>query len=135
MSRSGIKDSSLGNYLHSVLSSQNSQSPNVLSLNHLAMKLIAALTFVACFAQVSAKSIDINQVLRIQMEQLVHQYNTQKMTGHHTLKDKATRNSIKKELMSQFQKMAHATEHRLGKRAKAMKMAQKQRKRNRKLRA
>ena len=99
------------------------------------MKLIAALTFIACFAQVSAKSIDINQVLRIQMEQLVHQYNTQKMTGHHTLKDKATRNLIKKDLMSQFHKMARATEHRLGKRAKAMKMAQKQRKRNRKLRA
>ena len=99
------------------------------------MKLIAAFTFVACLAQATPKSIDINQVLRNQMHQLVHQYNTQKMTEHHTLKDKAARNSIKKDLMNQFQKMARATEHRLGKRAKAMKMAQKQRKRNRKLRS
>ena len=99
------------------------------------MKLIAVFTFLACLAQATAKSIDINLVLRRQMEKLVHQYNSQKMTGRHTLKDKAARDLIKKDLMNQFQKMAHATEHKLGKRARAMKEAQKQRKRNRRMRA
>ena len=99
------------------------------------MKLIAIFTFLACLAQVTAKSIDINLVLRWQMKQLVHQYEIEKMTRHHTLKDKAARDLIKKDLMNQFQKMAHATEYKLGKRARALKQAQKQRKRNRRMRA
>lgn len=99
------------------------------------MKLLNISTFLTCFVGVNAKAIDINQVLRIQMEQLVHQYNNQKMNRHHTLKNKAERDSIKKDLMDQFRKMAHETEHKLGKRAQAMKSAAKRRKQNRKMRA
>ena len=99
------------------------------------MKLLNIVAFLACFDGVSAKAIDINQVLRIQMEQLVHQYNFQKMNQHHGLKNKAERDSIKKDLMNQFRKMAHETEHKLGKRAQAMKSGAKRRKRIRKTRA
>ena len=99
------------------------------------MKLWNISIFLACFAGVNAKAIDINQVLRIQVEQLVHQYNYQKLNQHHGLKDKAERDSIKKDLMNQFRKMAHETEHKLGKRAQAMKSGAKRRKRNRKFRA
>ena len=97
------------------------------------MKLSNMSSLLACFVGVNAKTIDINQVLRIQMEQLVHQYNFQKVNKHHTLKNKAERDSIKKDLMDQFRKMAHETEHKLGKRAQAMKSAAKRRKRNRKM--
>ena len=96
----------------------------------LTMKLLNISTILACFTGANAKAIDINQVLRIQMEQLVHQYNFQKMNQHHGLKNKAERDSIKKDLMNQFRKMAHETEHKLGKRAQA-----KRRKRIRKTRA
>ena len=99
------------------------------------MKLFAIFTFLACFVAVNAKEMNISKVLRNQMEQLVHEYNSQKLDKHHHLKDKAVLDAIKKDLMNQFQKMAHETEHKLGKRAKAMKAGAKRRKRNRKMRA
>ena len=99
------------------------------------MKIFNISTLFVCFVGAYAKAMDINQVLRIQMEQLVHEYNSQKMNQHHGLKNKAERDSIKKDLMNQFRKMAHETEHKLGKRAQAMKSGAKRRKRIRKTRA
>ena len=98
------------------------------------MKLFNISTLFVCFVGAYAKAMDINQVLRIQMEQLVHEYNSQKMNNHHGLKPKAELDSLKKDLMNKFRKMAHDTEHKLGKRAKAIKLATKRRNRNRKMR-
>ena len=86
------------------------------------MKLISLLPLFACFVEANGKTIDINQVLRIQMKQLMHQYNSQKWNGHYGLKSKAELDTIKKELMNQFRKTAHETENKLGKIAKAMKV-------------
>ena len=99
------------------------------------MKLFNISSLVACFVGANAKAININQVIRTQMEQLVHQYDFQKMNQHHGLKNKAELDSIKKELMIKFRKMANETEHKLEKRAKAIKSVAKRRKRNRKVRA
>ena len=53
---------------------------------------------------VSSKGLDINQVLRIQMEKLVHRYEVQKNTQGHQLKDKGALDSIKRDLKVDFQK-------------------------------
>ena len=53
---------------------------------------------------VSSKALDINQVLRIQMEKLVHRYEVQKNTQGHQLKDKVELDSIKRDLKVDFQK-------------------------------
>ena len=97
------------------------------------MKLFAIFPFLACFVAADAKEMNINQVLRNQMEQLVHEYNSKKLDKHHHLKDKAVLYAIKRDLMNKFKKMAHETEHKLGKRAKAMKAGGKRRKKNRKM--
>ena len=99
------------------------------------MKFFEIFAFSTCFAVAYAKEIDINQVLRNQMEQLVHLYDSQRLTQHHRLKDKAELDCIKKDLMNQFRKMANETEHKLGKHAQVMKIGSKQRYRNRKMRS
>ena len=60
------------------------------------------------FILVSSKSIDINKVLRVQMANIARQYEMQKNTRGHQLKDKGQLDSIKAKLKADFRKSKNA---------------------------
>ena len=93
------------------------------------MNLLNFVFVLLAFVQVeSAKRSAINHILRIQMARLQHQYDIEKNTLTHHLKDEDIRLSIKKDLMNNFLKAKYATieKVRLHKlRSIALQMAQK----------
>ena len=60
------------------------------------------------FIIVSSKVIDINRVLRVQMAKIARQYEMQKNTRGHKLKDKGELDSIKANLKADFRKSKNA---------------------------
>ena len=73
------------------------------------MNMNLILTFaIIGFKLVVSKGLGINQVLRIQMARISRQYEMQKTTRGHQLKNKAELNSIKRNLKVDFQKSKNA---------------------------
>ena len=73
------------------------------------MNMNLILTFaIIGFKLVVSKGLGINQVLRIQMARISRQYELQKTTRGHQLKNKAELNSIKRNLKVDFQKSKNA---------------------------
>ena len=75
-----------------------------------------------------AKRPNINHILRIQMARLEHQYDMEKNTKNHQLKDKDDLEIIRKKLMDDFWRAKEATIQRVRHqklRSSSLKMAQK----------
>ena len=89
---------------------------------------------------VALGAIDINEVVRAQMKNLIQQYDTRKMTDGHlyeTLRDENSLKSIRNELLNNFRKTVNSTGAKLSeqkmKNDKSAKTATKSTKRNQKL--
>ena len=69
-------------------------------------------TFTIALAVVASKLLDINEVVRAQMENLIQEYNARKMTEGHVyegLRDENSLKSIRNELLNNFRKTVIST--------------------------
>ena len=76
------------------------------------MNLIIFTIAIGVVASEAFKVLDINEVVRAQMKNLIQQYDTRKMTDGHlyeTLRDENSLKSIRNELLNNFRKTVNST--------------------------